>query len=60
MSLDAGTVLELLDWKRRIFGVYAEVRSVAPEAGWHLWRETRDELFRTHPQSPVPEEARAS
>src|SRR3954465_3024023 len=25
-----------------------------PEAGWDLWRETRDELFRSHPQSPRP------
>ncbi len=25
-----------------------------PEAAWRLWRETRDELFREHPQSPIP------
>lgn len=30
-----------------------------PEAAWRLWRETRDELFRSHPQSPLPAEARA-
>ncbi|HVS85320.1 MAG TPA: DUF1684 domain-containing protein [Gaiellaceae bacterium] len=23
-----------------------------PEVAWRLWRDTRDELFRTHPQSP--------
>jgi uncharacterized protein (DUF1684 family) len=52
--------LELLDWKRRVFGLYAAVRELAPEVGWELWRETRDELFRTHPQSPLPPEKRAS
>jgi uncharacterized protein (DUF1684 family) len=47
--------LELLDWKRRIFALYAEIRASSdPEAAWQLWRSTRDELFRTHPQSPQP------
>jgi uncharacterized protein len=50
----------LLDWKRRVFSLYAAVRAVEPEAGWALWRETRDELFRSHPQSPLPAERRAS
>ena len=26
-----------------------------PERAWELWRATRDEMFRTHPQSPLPE-----
>ena len=52
--------LELLDWKRRVFGLYAEVRALAPETGWQLWRETRDELFRSHAQSPLPAERRSS
>jgi uncharacterized protein (DUF1684 family) len=52
--------LELLDWKRRVFSLYAAVRALDPEAGWELWRETRDELFRSHPQSPLPAERRAS
>jgi hypothetical protein len=47
--------LELLDWKRRVFALYAEIRASSdPEAAWQLWRSTRDELFRTHPQSPRP------
>ena len=46
---------ELLDWKRRVFALYAEIRASSdPEAAWNLWRSTRDELFRTHPQSPQP------
>ena len=52
--MTAAQTLELLDWKRRVFSLYASVRALEPEAGWKLWRETRDELFRTHPQSPRP------
>ena len=45
--------LALLDWKRRIFALYAEVRAAdVPEAGWQRWCEVRSELCRTHPQSP--------
>ena len=52
--------LELLDWKRRIFELYAEVRaSPEPAWAWQHWRATRDQLFATHPQSPLPAETRA-
>ena len=48
-------VLHLLDWKRRVFALYAEVRATAePERAWRRWRDVRDDLFRTHPQSPRP------
>jgi len=53
--------LELADWRRRIADLYAEVRREAlldPERAWRLWRSTREELFTTHPQSPVPAAAR--
>lgn len=47
--------LDLLDWKRRIFGVYAAAREAPdPRAGWTRWRTVRDELFASHPQSPIP------
>jgi uncharacterized protein (DUF1684 family) len=53
-------VFDLLEWKRRIFELYAEIRSASdPAEAWLVWREVRDELFRLHPQSPLPEEARA-
>ena len=58
--MHAAETLALLDWKRRVFSVYAAVRALEPEAGWRLWRETRDELFRAHPQSPLPADRRAS
>jgi len=52
--------LALLDWKRQVFALYAAVRAAEPEAGWELWRETRDKLFRSHPQSPLAPDGRAS
>jgi uncharacterized protein len=53
--------LELLDWKRRVFELYADVRSEQDAvAAWRLWREHRDDLFRRHPQSPIPEKERAA
>jgi uncharacterized protein (DUF1684 family) len=53
--------LELLDWKRRIFALYALIReSGDPAEAWARWRETRDSLFATHPQSPIPAARRGS
>ncbi len=47
--------LTLLDWKRRVFELYAEVRSEHDsERAWRHWRDARDELFRSHPQTPIP------
>jgi uncharacterized protein (DUF1684 family) len=57
--MTATDTLALLDWKRRVFALYEAVRTTKPEQAWTLWRETRDELFRSHPQSPLPAEARA-
>jgi uncharacterized protein len=45
--------LTLVDWRRRIFALYAEVRaSDDPERAWEHWCEVRAELYRDHPQSP--------
>ncbi len=47
--------LDLLDWRRRVFDLYAEVRATdGPEQAWRRWRAVRDDLFRDHPQSPSP------
>jgi len=56
--MDPGTELELADWRRRVAELYADVRAMtaeSPEIAWKHWVETRERLFRTHPQSPVPE-----
>jgi uncharacterized protein (DUF1684 family) len=55
--------LNLADWRRRISDLYSGVRAEAatePEAAWRRWCATREELFRTHPQSPVPAGSRAA
>ena len=54
---DRSDLVELADWRRRVADLYAAVRGTAaadPEAAWHHWREIREDLFRAHPQSPVP------
>lgn len=54
-------LMDLLDWKRRVFDLYTEVRASAdPAEAWDTWRRGRDDLFRSHPQSPLPEMERAS
>jgi uncharacterized protein (DUF1684 family) len=60
MTLDAADALDLLDWKRQVFALYAEIRSRDdPGAAWELWRTTRDRLLREHPQSPLDAGRRA-
>jgi hypothetical protein len=46
--------LDLADWRRRVGDLY---RLSGPDA-LTRFRHGRDELFRTHPQSPLNEEAR--
>ena len=49
------SALEVADWRRRVAGLYAEVRGIEnPERAHGHWRLGRDELFATHPQSPLP------
>jgi uncharacterized protein (DUF1684 family) len=49
-------LFDLLEWKRRVFSLYDEVRSTDdPRAGWGQWREVRRELITRHPQSPIRE-----
>jgi uncharacterized protein (DUF1684 family) len=48
------TTASLWDWRRRVADMWHDIRAAeAPEAGWRLWRETRAELFATHPQTPL-------
>ena len=47
-------VWELWDWRTRIATLYAAIRANPdPEAAWQHWRDTRDALFQTHPQTPL-------
>ena len=59
MTISPEDALDLLDWKRRVFNLYEEVRGTSdPNDAWQHWVETRRTLFRTHPQTPIPEERR--
>jgi uncharacterized protein (DUF1684 family) len=61
--MDAGTgeTFDLLNWRRRVFEIYRQVRIAAdPEAAWAEWRRSRDDLFRTSPQSPIPSDQRGT
>jgi len=54
------TALDVADWRRRVFALYAEVRGSRDLSAAHdLWRRTRDELFAEHPSSPLLPEDRA-
>lgn len=47
--------LALAQWRRSIHSLYARVRGEDdPREAHALWRSGRDELFATHPQSPLP------
>jgi uncharacterized protein (DUF1684 family) len=51
--------LDLLDWKRAVFELYAAVRATPePRDGWEHWRDERRRLFAAHPQSPIPPQER--
>src|ERR1700759_1948589 len=61
MNADPVTdALTLLDWRRRVSELYREIRADPdPEAAWSTWRRARSDLFRRHPQSPIPASERA-
>jgi uncharacterized protein len=50
--------LDLADWRRRTAQLYLAEPLAGPE-GAESWRRGRDQLLRTHPQSPVPAADRA-
>lgn len=55
-NADPQAFLDLVDWRRRVGDLY---RITGPDA-LDRFRESRDHLFRTHPQSPVEPDERAS
>jgi len=52
------SALDVVDWRRRTFALYAEVRTADPAEGHALWVRGRDELFASHPASPLLPEDR--
>lgn len=60
--MDALVALQLADWRRQVAQMYARWRrdsEADPEQATLQLRADRDQLFRSHPQSPVPEPQRA-
>jgi uncharacterized protein (DUF1684 family) len=55
------TATSLLDWRRRVAAMYAEVRATPdPRAAHQAWQAARNALLATHPESPVPSADRAA
>ncbi len=53
-------LLDLLDYRRRVTSLYAEIRANPdPLAAWGHWRRIRDSLFRYHRQSALSASERA-
>jgi uncharacterized protein len=60
--VDVEEALQLAQWRRTVAGHYARWREESrsdPEASTQRLRVARDELFRSHPQSPIPIDKRA-
>jgi uncharacterized protein len=52
--------LEVADWRRRVFRMYEDVRNATDLPAAHdQWRRRRDDLFATHPSTPLLPEDRA-
>lgn len=52
--MNARTAAEVVDWRRRVFALYAAVRqSDSPEEAHELWRIERDELMLHHPATAL-------
>jgi uncharacterized protein len=56
VSPDPVALLDLVDWRRRVGDIY---RIGGPDA-IEKFREGRDRLFKSHPQSPIEPEERAT
>jgi uncharacterized protein (DUF1684 family) len=57
------TTLEVIDWRRRVWRLYEEVRRISARdlvAGHQRWRLGRDDLFAHHPASPLTAEVRGA
>ena len=53
--------LDIVDWRRQVFALYAAIRAEADPADGHaLWQRGRDALFADHPASPLLPEDRPS
>lgn len=55
------TAITLLDWRRKVAAMYADVRANPdPMAAHEIWQGVRNDLLASHPESPVPAVERAA
>ncbi|WP_349898795.1 DUF1684 domain-containing protein [Parafrigoribacterium soli] len=55
------TALEVVDWRRNVFALYASVRAAGdPAIGHELWRTGRDRLFSAHSATPLLPDERST
>jgi uncharacterized protein (DUF1684 family) len=57
------TALDVADWRRRVHAIYSEVRAAGADAvhqAHERWRIERDQLFATHPATPLLPDDRAA
>ena len=60
-NLAVRKALDVADWRRRVFAMYQSVRNAPDPSDAHtLWRRTRDDLFASHPSSPIIAAERAA
>jgi uncharacterized protein (DUF1684 family) len=53
-TTSARTASEVVDWRRRVFALYAAVRNETDPAAAHArWRRERDDLIARHPATPL-------
>ena len=49
-----GSYGTLWDWRRQVADLYAAIRANPDQkVAWRHWRDVRDRLFRSHPQTPI-------
>jgi len=54
MAVPARTALEVVNWRERVYALYAMVRAApTPEEAHELWRIGRDDLLLRHPATPL-------
>ena len=60
VPVDPGRIAALLDYRRQVFELYAQIRAQGdPRLAHAYWCATRRRLYGTHAQSPLPNAERA-
>jgi uncharacterized protein len=53
-ALRPNQLLDLLDWRRRVFALYSDIRAGHDRrASWETWKMVRRDLITSHPRSPL-------